>query len=78
MATKKIYTVNSYHRGRSTIYEGTLEYLTTSVFGYTLECGNSWNKKINRNPKTGIALVKALNQSADECRDYSDYYELVN
>ena len=51
---------------RETIWEGTIEYLVNSVFGYTLECGNSWNRKINRNPRTIGALVKALNASYDE------------
>lgn len=53
---------------RETLYTGTIEHLTSDVFGYTLECGNSWNSKINRYPKTGKSLVKALTQSAEECR----------
>ena len=51
---------------RETIYEGTVEYLVGNVFGYTLECGNSWNRKINRNPKSITALVTALNKSYNE------------
>lgn len=51
---------------RETVYEGTIDYLVNNVFGYTLECGKSWNRKINDNPKTIGALVKALNASYDE------------
>ena len=73
-------TVRAYHRCRTRDWTGTVEDLRSDVFGYTLECGNSWNHKINRFPKTGKALVKALNQSVDEtqggCYD-RDSYELV-
>ena len=73
-------TVRCCHRGRSRDYTGTVEYLRTLVFGYTLECGNSWNSKIDRYPKTGKALVSALNKSVQEtqggCFD-RDSYELV-
>lgn len=51
---------------RETIYEGTIDRLVNDVFGYTLECGASWNRKINSNPKTIGALIKALNASYDE------------
>ena len=73
-------TVRAYHRGRTRDWTGTVEHLRSNVFGYTLECGNSRNHKINLFPKTGKALVKALNQSVDEtqggCYD-RDSYELV-
>lgn len=69
-------TIIAHHNGRETKYTGTIEHLRTEVFGYTLECGNSWNPKINREPKTAKALVNALNKSANECRRYSDWYEL--
>jgi hypothetical protein len=72
----KEYTIISWHHNRKTEYTGTMEYLTTRVFGYTLECGHSWNNKIPENPKTGKSLVKALNDSARECNRYFDYYEL--
>ena len=74
-------TVRSWHRGRSHDWTGTVEYLRERVFGYTLECGNSWNKKINRYPKTGKALVKALNQSVQETQGScyeQDSYELIS
>ena len=63
---------------------GTLEYLT-KYFGYTLECGKSWehekgNKKINLNPKTARSLVTNLNNAktnsaANGCP--SEWYELA-
>lgn len=77
--TKQI-TVRSYHRGRSHDWTGTIDELCTNVFGYTLECGHSWNPKINMRPKTGAALVKALNQSVAETQGgcyEQDSYELV-
>ena len=66
----------SYHHGRATRWEGTIEYLCTEVFGYSLECGHSWNNKIPIRPKTAKSLVKALNDSAYECNRYSDSYDL--
>ena len=76
MAAKKMIFIASFHNGRKTIYGGTLEYLLNDVFGYTLECGNSWNSKIPRFPKSAKSLVKALNNSADECRRYNDSFIL--
>ncbi len=73
-------TIRSWHRGRSRDYTGTLEDLTTNVFGYTLECGHSWNPKINIHPKTAKALVNALNKSKDEMQSgcfERDSYELI-
>ena len=73
---KGIIFISSFHRGSETIYAGTIEYLIERVFGYTLDCGHSWNAKINPRPKTKKSLVNALNASAEECRRYSDFYEL--
>ena len=52
-------------------------------FGYTLECGASWqhergNKKINRNPKTIKSLITNLNNASDNtarngCGDFYTY-----
>jgi hypothetical protein len=75
MKTTEI-TVIKTHNERESEYKGTVEYLASSVFGYTLECGNSWNKKINRYPTTAEGLVDALNESAEECGRYNDYYSL--
>ena len=76
MSTEKVYYVASNHKGRTTIWEGTMSYFLKNVFGYSLECGNSWNNKIPTNPKTVKSLVKALNDSAYECNRYSDSYEV--
>lgn len=74
-------TIRSYHHGRSHDYTGTVDELSTRVFGYTLVCGHSWNRKINLHPKSGKALVNALNKSVAEtqgaCYD-PDSYELVD
>lgn len=37
----------------------------TQYFAYTLEVGNSWDKKISRNPKTIQSLVDNVNRSYD-------------
>jgi hypothetical protein len=70
MSKEKIYQVKKIRSGMSstqeTIFEGTLDHLKSGVFGYTLECGASWNPKINRNPKSINALIKAINMSYDE------------
>jgi hypothetical protein len=72
---KGLVFIASIHNGRKTIYCGSVEYLRNEVFGYTLECGNSWNSKINLYPKSAKSMVTALNKSAEECRRYNDYYE---
>lgn len=73
-------TIRSWHHGRSHDYTGTIDHLVRDVFGYTLECGHSWNPKINLRPKTGKQLVAALTKSVAEtqgaCFD-RDSYELV-
>lgn len=75
MAKEKILYVASHHRGMVTIWGATQEVMNHDIFGYTLECGNSWNPKIPREPKGVKRLVKALNDSAYECRRYNDWYE---
>lgn len=77
----KTYTITKTRTQRNTTTEttGTVEELVKH-FGYTLECGNSWNSKINTNPKTAKALVNALNKSVAETMGacyYPDYYELT-
>ena len=73
---KDVIFISSFHNGRETIYAGTREYLIDRVFGYTLECGHSWNDKISLRPKTKKSLVNALNASAEECRRYSEFFRL--
>ena len=63
--TAKIYFIKKYHRGRYTIVKGTIEQLV-EYFGYALECGHSWNSKINKNPTTYKSLISNLNKSYHE------------
>lgn len=78
MATTKVHTIIKTRRGQETEISNTLENLI-DYFSYTLKCGNSYNSKINCNPKTVAGLVSALNKSVAEtmgsCYD-PDYYEL--
>lgn len=62
---ERIFYINKYHRGYHTIIKGTLKELT-EYFGYTLDCGHSWNGKINTNPKTYKSLISNLNKSYHE------------
>ena len=58
-----------------------------AYYGYTLECGASWqhekgNKKINRNPKNINSLITNLNNASNNtarngCGDYYTYEEVV-
>ena len=75
----KTFKVKKSRAGRETIFEGTLDHLVDGVFGYTLECGHSWNRKINRRPKTIGALITAVNKSYDEIEGgfTRSYVELV-
>lgn len=72
-------TIIKHRKGRTTEYTGTVAELSTEVFNYLLECGNSWNPKISRHPKTAKSLVNALNKSVTETQGgcyEQDYYEL--
>jgi hypothetical protein len=53
------------HRDKETAFEGTLDELI-QVFSYTLECGHSWNHKINKHPTTLKSLVSNINKSYKE------------
>lgn len=68
-----MYKATWFYRGGQIEHIGTLAELV-EFFSYKLMCGNSWDCKINRNPKTAKALEKALNQSASVCRNYFDSY----
>lgn len=57
--------VLKYHRGHYTVVKGTITALT-KYFGYTLDCGHSWNQKINTKPKTYKSLISNLNKSYQE------------
>lgn len=83
MAKTKEYTIICTHRGRETEYTGTLEHLINDVFGYTLAAGHSYEyergaRKVNTNPKSGKALVTALNNAVENTQGgYNrDFYEL--
>lgn len=73
---RKTVYITATHRDNKIVYAGTIDYLVDKVFGYTLECGHSWNERIKENPKTAPFLVKALNLSAAELNHYSDIYWL--
>jgi len=61
----KEYTIIKSKNNRDITVTGTLDYLK-DYFSYTIECGVSWNPKINSNPKTIKSLVKTLEKSYDE------------
>ena len=77
-------TIIQTRNGKDSEIVGTLDYLVNSYFGYTLECGQSYerekgNKKINRNPKSGKSLVDNLNKAVSNsaANGYSStYYSL--
>jgi len=81
MENERTYIIHKYYArsSRDYYYKGTLPQLV-DCFGYTLECGNSWNPKIPIKPKNIRSLISALEKSVRETQGscYSqDYYELV-
>ena len=77
---KKVYTIKTskYGLGRTRTSEntGTLEELI-AYYRYTLESGNSYNQKINTNPKTIKGFINALTKSLDEISVGGGYVELI-
>lgn len=77
--TIKLIALIKTHRGRHTLWVGTLAQMT-GAFSYKIECGNSWNSKIKTASeiKTLKGLVSNLNKSVKEtqgsCFD-RDFYE---
>lgn len=74
----KSYTIIKYRNNRQREITGTLEELKER-FAYHIECGCSWNSKINDNPKTIKSFVKTINECAQELQRGNfnqDYYEL--
>lgn len=76
----KTYTITKTRTrtGSERDYTGTVEELT-KVFAYTLDCGNSYNPKINTKPKTVKGLLTALDKSVQETQGscyYPDRYEI--
>jgi len=76
---EKTFKVKKYKGNQEIIFEGTLDKLINEVFSYTLDCGCSWNHKINRHPKTINSLIKAINQSYNEIEGgfTRSYVELI-
>jgi len=72
----KTYTLIKSRKGNKTDIEGTLPELI-QYFSYTLECGNSYNRKIPLQPKSIKGLVKAVNMSYDETGEYRNYIEVA-
>lgn len=75
MAKSKFICVKQHHKSHTTLYCGTLQALIRGVFGYTLECGHSWNSSISENPKRLKSLVDSLNKSYEVCNKWSDWAE---
>lgn len=74
----KTYAITKYRNNYETEITGTLNELK-EYFAYHIECGCSWNSKINKNPKTIKSLVKTINECAQELQAgcyNQDYYEL--
>lgn len=61
----KTYQVRQTRKGRETIVEGTLDRLI-EYYSYTLEVGASYNRAINRKPKTIRSFMTNLKKSLDE------------
>ena len=59
----KTYKIEIERKGRLSVYEGTINHLIKNLFGYILEVGVSWDRKINKNPKTIKSLVFNLQKS---------------
>jgi hypothetical protein len=77
--------VHNHRNGSVREVKGTLDYLINDYFGYTLECGKSYerergNKKINCNPKSAKSLITNLNNAVNNsaANGYSQIsYELI-
>ena len=78
---KKEIKIIKTRNGKDSEIIGTIDYLVNQYFGYTLECGQSYerekgNRKINTNPKSGKSLVDNLNKAVNNsaANGYSDTY----
>lgn len=68
----KIYAVKVSHTRRGDrVVTGTLPYFLQS-FSYILEIGASWDKKVNRHPKTFKSFLSSLQRSY-EAKEASCY-----
>ncbi len=85
MSKQIIILVHNHRNGSVREVKGTLDYLINDYFGYTLECGKSYerergNKKINCNPKSAKSLITNLNNAVNNsaANGYSQTsYELI-
>lgn len=59
---RKEVTVKKFYHARATAWTGTVEELVENVFKDYLQSGWEFDHKIDRNPKSGEALVEALNK----------------
>lgn len=75
---EKIYYIKKYHRGHETVIKGTINAFVHNYFGYTLDCGHSWNPKINPEPKTYKSLISNLNKSYHETQGSCFYQDYVS
>jgi len=60
----KSHTIKYTRRNRTSETSGTIDELITH-FRYTLLKGYSWNKKVNKTPKTIKSLILNLNKATD-------------
>jgi hypothetical protein len=65
--SEKIHTIEITRSGKDSVRttSGTVSELR-EYFGYTLECGHSWNNKIKENPTTIKSLVTNVQKSYEE------------
>ena len=68
----KVYTVRTWHNGRSHDYTGTLRELVDNVFGYTCECNGKERWQI----KSIRGLLNCLNNGSSYWSSTTSY-ELV-
>ena len=81
MKVEKTYIVHKYYARSSRDYyiKGTVPQLT-EYFGYTLEAGNSWNRRIVTRPRNIKSLISNLGKAVRELQGScynQDYYEVV-
>ena len=76
---EKTYSITKTRRGIETVTTDTLPGLIKH-FGYTLESGHSYDRKVNLEPKTARSLVSNLNRAVSSLQRGSydpNYYELT-
>ena len=62
--TERIFTLIKHRKGQERTLTMTLpEFI--DYFSYTLEVGASWDRKVNRNPRTFTAFVSSLRRACE-------------